>query len=155
MGALFVKGGGLYRAEAPVAFSILERRLEPGEHVFTSMDRRAITADRIRFLDDAPLKESLRRLGTQIYAALGLQALVRIDLRADAEGVLHVLEANPKPDLKRPAEGRASLVALGLSENGMSYDDLVLGLLADRIDSLLTAGLCHAPVLLQALEEVR
>ncbi len=154
-GSIYVKNGSLFRNDGPLAFSILERKLEPGERIFASMDRRAITADRVRFPEEPPLRESLRRLAARVYHGLGLQALVRIDLRADAEGVLQVLEANPKPDLKRPTEERASLVALGLRENGMRYEDLVLGLLADRLDSLLTGGICHAPVILQALEEVR
>jgi D-alanine-D-alanine ligase len=48
------------------------------------------------------------------------------------------LEANPKPDLKHPGENVTSLVALGLAEYGMSYNDLIFSLLADRLDYLLT-----------------
>jgi D-alanine-D-alanine ligase len=67
-----------------------------------------------------------------------LNSLVRIDVRSDANGELYVLEANPKPDLKRPTENVTSLVALGLAEYGMSYNDLIFSLLADRLDYLLT-----------------
>ena len=47
-----------------------------------------------------------------------------------------MLEANPKPDLKAPTRNQTSLVAASLSAYGMSYDDLILSLLADRIDLL-------------------
>jgi hypothetical protein len=37
-----------------------------------------------------------------------------------------------------PVEGVTSLIAEGLSESGMDYDDLILSLFADRLDFLLT-----------------
>jgi hypothetical protein len=57
-------------------------------------------------------------------------------LRADETGQPHILEANPKPDLKQPANGTTSLVSAGLSQIGLDYDDLILSLLADRLDFL-------------------
>ncbi|WP_256890990.1 hypothetical protein [Cylindrospermopsis raciborskii] len=48
------------------------------------------------------------------------------------------LEANPKPDLKRPNNIATSLVAEGLHEQRMNYEDLILSLLSDRLDYLLT-----------------
>jgi hypothetical protein len=66
-----------------------------------------------------------------------LESLVRLDLRADQDGKLYILEANPKPDLKRPSEGVTSLICAGLPEAGMDYDDLIFSLLADRLDLLL------------------
>ena len=66
-----------------------------------------------------------------------LGTLIRIDLRADANGKLHILEANPKPDLKYPTLGVTSLVSAGLSQTALGYDDLLLSLLGDRLDFLL------------------
>jgi hypothetical protein len=59
-----------------------------------------------------------------------------LDIRSDENGGLHILEANPKPDLKQPADGITSLISAGLPQAGMGYDDLVLSLLADRLDFL-------------------
>ncbi|MGB7443260.1 MAG: ATP-grasp domain-containing protein [Coleofasciculaceae cyanobacterium] len=123
----------------PFAFSAIERVLDVDEPIFTSMDKKAITAARARLIgnEEAELKRSLIKLAQRIYWDFNLNALVRIDIRADSNGVLHVLEANPKPDLKRPTENATSLVALGLVDQGMSYEDLILSLLADRLDYLL------------------
>ena len=85
---------------------------------------------------DRPLYDEIHALGRQVFEELDLETLVRLDLRADAAGRLYVLEANPKPDLAAPSVERTSLVCAGLPEHGMSYDDLVLGLLADRLDIL-------------------
>ncbi|MCA3514358.1 MAG: D-alanyl-alanine synthetase, partial [Rhodobacter sp.] len=64
--------------------------------------------------------------------------LIRADIRADEAGNLYVLEANPKPDLKMPGTGVTSLVCIGLPKLGMTYDDLIMSILADRIDVLLS-----------------
>lgn len=124
----------------PFAFSTVERVLESDEVIFTSMDKKAITADRGKLMgaEEPELKQQLIELARKIYWEFSLNSLVRIDVRSDANGELYVLEANPKPDLKRPAENVTSLVALGLAEYGMSYNDLILSLLADRLDYLLT-----------------
>lgn len=123
----------------PFAFSAIERVLDADETIFTSMDKKAITTARARLVsnEETELKQSLIKLAQRIYWDFNLNTLVRIDIRTDANGTLHVLEANPKPDLKRPTENVTSLVALGLAEQGMSYEDLILTLLADRLDYLL------------------
>ena len=124
----------------PFAFSTIERVLESEERIFTSMDKKAITADRGRLIgaEETELKQELIELARKIYWEFSLNSLVRIDVRSDADGSLFVLEANPKPDLKHPEENVTSLVALGLAEYEMSYNDLILSLLADRLDYLLT-----------------
>jgi D-alanine-D-alanine ligase len=124
----------------PLAFSTVERVLESDELIFTSMDKKAITADRGKLMgaEEPQLKQELIDLARKIYWEFSLNSLVRIDVRSDANGELYVLEANPKPDLKRPTENVTSLVALGLAEYGMSYNDLIFSLLADRLDYLLT-----------------
>jgi D-alanine-D-alanine ligase len=140
-GSVVCRGGSLSRLPGPFAFSALERRLEPGEAIFTSMDRKAITADRATLVGPGALREELFELGRKIYQEFDLRSVVRVDIRADEEDRLHVLEANPKPDLKRPGPGVTSLVALGLPEEGMSYHDLILGLLAERLHGLLEGHL--------------
>lgn len=127
------------KQDKPFTFSILERLLEPEEKIFTSMDKKAITGERIRFIsDDDPVKKELAELAQEIYWDFSLNSLVRIDARMDDTEKIQILEANPKPDLKRPATNVTSLVAQGLSEQGMSYEDLILSLLSDRLDYLLT-----------------
>ena len=104
--------------------------------IFTSMDVRPITKDRIHFLDtkiDAPVRKQLHQIGCEVFREFNLSTLTRIDIRADDAGNLFILEANPKPDLKRGKDGVTSLIEAGLPEANMSYDDLILSLLADRL----------------------
>lgn len=134
-GPVRARGRRLVREAAPFAFSALERRLDPGEAIFTSMDARPITLDRVRPLDPgAGEGAALAALGRAVWRGLRLGALVRLDVRADDQGRLHLLEANPKPDLKRPAGDRVSLVCAGLAAEGMDYEDLILSQLADRLE---------------------
>ncbi len=124
----------------PFTFAALERVLEAGEAIFTSMDQRPITRDRMRALDpvgEALQIDALEDLATRLYLDMPLTTLVRLDVRADARGRMFVLEANPKPDLKA-AEGNAtSLIGAGLERYGMSYDDLIYSLFANRAAELL------------------
>jgi D-alanine-D-alanine ligase len=144
-GPLVVRGGVAERHGGPFVFSALKRRLEPGEVIFTSMDARPITRDRVRLLhpEDAPVHGELARLAAAVYREFQLRTLVRLDVRADRAGRLFILEANPKPDLKRPAGDGISLVCAGLAAEGMSYEDLILSLLLDRLDHYLR----HRPAL--------
>ena len=140
-GPIIAPGGRLARGSGPSTFAALERVLTAGEQIFTSMDKRPITNDRLKPLDpicDAKLLEDMRRLARDTYLEFNLCSLIRLDLRADENGDLFILEANPKPDLKKPAQGVTSLISAGLSEVGMEYDDLILSLLADRLDFLFT-----------------
>jgi D-alanine-D-alanine ligase len=138
-GPIAALGGRLTRGTRPLTFAALERVLTSDERIFTSMDHRPITESRLKVIDpisDAMLLGDLRRLAHETYLELNLGSLIRLDVRADVDGKLHVLEANPKPDLKKPAAGVTSLIAAGLPELGMQYDDLILSLLADRLDFL-------------------
>lgn len=130
-----------------LAFSAVERVLEEGEMIFTSMDTKAITADRVRVMNpedpgDAAVMDELYALAQSVYMALDLTSLVRLDIRADGRtGELHILEANPKPDLTRPgphATAATSLIAAGLPALGWSYDDLIAFLLVERLWQLHT-----------------
>ncbi|MGC9502819.1 D-alanine--D-alanine ligase family protein [Baaleninema sp.] len=144
-GYVTCQNGKLQKNPEPFAFSTIERVLEPEERIFTSMDRKAITENRMRLLgdEDIDISRALISLAKQVYWDFNLNALVRIDLRTDEAGKLYVLEANPKPDLKRPTGTETSLVVRGLQEHGMGYEDFILSLLVDRLDYLLTY---HAPI---------
>lgn len=131
----------LVRGGEPFTLSAVERAFEPEEKIFTSMDTRPITSARFKKLDpvgDRELLDRMHRLACEIYREFNLGTLVRLDLRSDEHGDLFVLEANPKPDLKQPANGVTSLISTGLSEQGMDYDDLIFSLIADRLDYLFT-----------------
>ena len=145
--------GGFTKNTKPLAFSTVERVFETEERIFTSMDKKAITADRGRLMgaEEPELKQQLIELARKIYWEFSLNSLVRIDVRSDADGELYVLEANPKPDLKHPGENVTSLVALGLAEYGMSYNDLIFSLLADRLDYLLTQHIAIIPHIVDLL----
>lgn len=138
-GPVVARGGEISRLGHPFVFGALERAFDDGEKIFTSMDFKPITTSRAW-----PLKESsdgevlgrLESLASELYGALGLETLVRLDLRANERGEIFILEANPKPDLKAPTPDETSLIGMGLPAKGMTYDDLILSLLADRIDNL-------------------
>ncbi|MCG8594506.1 MAG: hypothetical protein MI785_09075 [Kiloniellales bacterium] len=126
----------LRRHKDPFVVCAIERVFQPDERIVTSMDVRPITGDRLRVLDpeqDAAVLRELADLGRAVYREMNIESLIRFDVRADEAGRLKILEANPKPDLKAPSRGQTSLVAASLSAFGMSYDDLILSLLADRL----------------------
>ncbi|MGI9435992.1 MAG: D-alanine--D-alanine ligase family protein [Geminicoccaceae bacterium] len=138
-GEVIARQGKLCRLGMPFAFAAVERMLDMDERVFTSMDDRPITVERIRCLDPAAEDESygkLVKIARRIYQEFDIETLVRIDIRADDRGNLYVLEANPKPDLAASVAERTSIVGAGLKNEGMTYDDLILSLIADRIDVL-------------------
>lgn len=138
--AVTAMGGRLFRRDSPFVFGAQERALGPGEKIFTSMDFRPITSDRLRQIDapeDAGIRTQLHDLARNIYLEFNLGTIIRLDVRSDSAGRINVLEANPKPDLKQPTAEVTSLICEGLGEHGMSYDDLILSLLADRIDIML------------------
>ncbi len=140
-GPVICRGGRLERLDKPFVFSMLERTLESDEKIFTSMDVKPITGERAHEIDPAAepeLHATLTHMANRVFAELGIETLIRLDIRSDLAGNLHVLEANPKPDLKMPAPNVTSLVCIGLPRLGMSYDDLIMSVFADRIDVLLS-----------------
>lgn len=140
-GPLIHRNGGFEKLDQPFVFSTLERVLDADEKIFTSMDVKPISGERAFALDpvrDADVCGRLKDLARRVFLELGVETLIRLDVRADCEGRLHVLEANPKPDLKAPAGGVTSLVSIGLPRFGMTYDDLIMSIFADRIDVLLS-----------------
>ncbi len=140
-GRVVAKGGRISRLSDPFAFAAVERVLDPDEQIFTSMDVRPISADRVRMLDtdaDADVLAQLQELARGVFVEMNLESLVRLDVRADAHGKLNILEANPKADLKAPTQDQTSIICAALPSHDMDYDDLILSLLADRIDLLLS-----------------
>jgi D-alanine-D-alanine ligase len=140
-GPVTARGGRLSRRRDPFTFSALERVLDANEKIFTSMDVRPITTERFKCLDpirDSELEARLHRLACEVFREFNLRSVVRLDVRSDERDNLYILEANPKPDLKQPGEGVTSLISAGLPQLGMSYDDLIFSLLADRLDFLFT-----------------
>ncbi len=138
-GGTVARGGQVSSKVEAFPFSPVERCLDPDEMVFTSMDKRLITEDRVRPLDpakDGAVIEQLNQLAVGVYTTFNLESLVRLDVRADDTGKLYILEANPKPDLARPDDKKVSIVCVGLPAMGMSYEDLVLSLLMDRLEQL-------------------
>ena len=120
-GAITAHDRKLRRQKRPFTFAALERRLDPGEKIFTSMDVRPITRERFRQLDeetDRKVLADLRRLARDVYLEFNLGALVRLDVRADAHGNLFVLEANPKPDLRLPRRSRPAWFAATCRSTG-------------------------------------
>ena len=139
-GPVTSRGRFLMRGDEPFTFAALERVLAADEQIFTSMDVQPITSERCRPVDagqDGALLERMRRIACEVFLEFNLGSLIRLDMRADAAGNLFILEANPKPDLKRPTRHVTSLIAEGLAESGMDYDDLILSLFADRLDFLM------------------
>lgn len=152
-GPILHREGAFQYQSTPFAFSAIERVLEPQERIFTSMDAKGMSQKRMRLLSgeetaQGKLRSQLEAIGQEIYRAFNLTSLVRIDLRQDEAGQLYVLEANPKPDLKRPTAHETSLVAQGLHQCQMSYHDLILSLLGDRLHQLLT----HQPYLIPHIQ---
>ena len=138
-GPVVAKGGKIGRHKQVFTFGAVERLLDTDERIFTSIDLRPITVDRVRALEpttDPGEIKKLEELAVEVFLELGLETLIRLDVRTDASGRMFLLEANPKPDLKAPTDNETNLVCVGLSQFGMSYDDLILSLLADRIDLL-------------------
>lgn len=135
-GEYVFKQGKLEQLSNPLAFSITERVLEDGEAIFTSMDVKPITQDRLIAVSDEPLRSELAQIGQKIFRQLGLQTLVRVDLRMDKAGNLYVLETNPKPDLKRPEGNKISLVCHDLKREDMSYTDLIQSMVFNRLSFL-------------------
>jgi D-alanine-D-alanine ligase len=156
-GPTVLKQGRLQRLSRPFVFCCMERVLDRDERVFTSMDHKPITSERIRLLDrvtDGRIVDDLEALGARVFEEMQLDTLVRLDVRADASGELFVLEANPKPDLKAPSEhGVTSIIAESLGEFDLQYDDLIYALFADKIDVLMSKRRGSVNHLLRLIEE--
>ncbi|CZF78281.1 D-alanine--D-alanine ligase B [Grimontia celer] len=135
-GSVLYRDGGLSDIEAPFVFSVTERVLSDDELIFTSMDQRPITKDRLKTVTDEELRADIVAIARQIFQSFNLHTLIRVDLRMDGKGRLFVLEANPKPDLKLPKGSEINLVAFGLDREEMSYQELIQSLVFNRLQYL-------------------
>ena len=75
----------------------------------------------------------IHRTCKRVYQALGMSGYARIDLRMKANGEIHVLEANPNPNLSYGEDFAESADA-----RGISYEQL--------IQKILNLGLSYNPV---------
>lgn len=64
---------------------------------------------------DPKLEQDIVKICKKTYRALNLSGYARIDLRVDAEGRPHVLEANPNPNIARDDEFAQSALFAGIS----------------------------------------
>ncbi len=62
----------------------------------------------------------IQRLAKRVYRNLGLSGYARIDLRLDRAGTVHVLEANPNPQIAHDED-----FAESAQQAGISYKDLL------------------------------
>ena len=60
------------------------------------------------------LTEKVQHISRRAFKALDLSGYARIDLRLDAQGAIHVLEANPNPQIAREEDFAASAAKAGL-----------------------------------------
>ncbi len=142
-GGVVSAGRRLSHKNEAFVFSPAERILAAGERIFTSMDQQPITVDRVHLLEGESESETIARLheiARTVFMDLNLGTLIRLDLRMGPDGELYVLEANPKPDLAKPTSKKTSIVCVGLGLCGMDYDDLILSLIAERIDLVFRQG---------------
>ena len=138
-GPVVSRRGRLEEVDGAFVFSAVERRLDRDEPIFTSMDMRPITTKRIVPLShtrDGHTVSALHGLALAVRRELQIEALIRLDVREDARGALHVLEANPKPDLLAPRDDAISILCAGLDAEGMTYADLIRSQIADRLARL-------------------
>lgn len=153
-GPTIARNQTLTEGNSPFSFGALERVLDDGERIFTSMDVKPITGARFKQVDlvtEPHIWHGLHRIARDVYMEFNLRSLVRIDIRSDENGDLYVLEANPKPDLKSASSGVTSLISAGLSGTGLTYDDLILSLFADRLLFLFRHGQEYAGHILNLL----
>lgn len=86
-----------------------------------------IEAGPARDLDTATT-DRIQQTAKRTYRALGLSGYARIDMRMDQSGVIHVIEANPNPDIGIGDEFAESARTHGLDHSQVMDKILSLGL---------------------------
>jgi D-alanine-D-alanine ligase len=76
----------------------------------------------------ADVVRRVQSLAKRVYRVLGLSGYARIDFRLDPEGGLHVLEANPNPEIGYGEELAESAEKAGLSYEALLQHVVSLGL---------------------------
>lgn len=77
---------------------------------------------------DPELEENARALARAAWALLGGRGYGRVDLRADSQGRLHVLEVNPNPDLS-PSAGLARMALAA----GWDFPELIAHIVEEAV----------------------
>jgi D-alanine-D-alanine ligase len=91
--------------------------------------RHGIKSDAAKDLPE-PLVRHIQHLCKRVYRILQLSGCARIDLRLDSDGRVHVLEANPNPQLAHGEDFAASAERAGVSYGALIQRLLSLGLQA-------------------------
>jgi len=76
-------------------------------------------------VNDEPVKSKVITLATNAFNALGARDYGRIDIRLDAKGIPHFLEANLIPSL---ISGYGSFPKACLINNGLEYESMILNI---------------------------
>jgi len=74
------------------------------------------------------LERQLERLTRRVYRMLELDGYARVDYRLSADGTLHLLEANPNPEIAEAEEFASAAAAAGLAYRALLTRLLALGL---------------------------
>lgn len=75
----------------------------------------------------AEAEQDLKQLAWNAYRSLGCEGWGRVDVMADAEGNFYILEVNTVPGMTSH-----SLVPMAAKAAGMSFEDLVVGILLSK-----------------------
>lgn len=73
-------------------------------------------------------RDEMMRLARRVWDAIGIRDYARVDFRMDAGGRIHVLEANPNPDISAGSGYRRSLEVANIS-----YPDFIARLLDNAL----------------------
>jgi D-alanine-D-alanine ligase len=90
-------------------------------------DKYGITSGEAKNLPDGKAGE-IQHLAKRVYRALGLSGYARIDLRMDDAGHLHVLEANPNPQIAQDEDFADSAQKFGYPYKDLLQELLNIGL---------------------------
>lgn len=147
---IIVRNNELIVKQGYLSFGHSERLFDLRKRIFIKEGGSNKIIDPCRSLtsSEQKLKDKLSYIARMIVSGLGLFCPIRIDLRLDTNGSISILEANPKPDLKRPNPNETGLLAMALEDLHCSFDDYVLKIMVDWLDYHLS----HAPSSLAMLQ---
>ncbi|MBA2660782.1 MAG: ATP-grasp domain-containing protein [Bradymonadaceae bacterium] len=118
---------GLIGNGRPVVLPVLEVQFtnEAGEFPVYSYEIKQEIIDGARYVCPAPidaaLQKRLEKRAREIFAALELRDVARIDFRVSDEGAIHFLEVNPLPGL---TPGFSDMCVIAAAA-GLSYEELI------------------------------
>ena len=140
--------------QRPFAFGQSERLYALKQRIFQKADQSNQIVDPARALsrDERPLFDDLAYLGEEIFTILALSVPIRLDVRRSEDGHFSILEANPKPDLSKPADNEFGLLSAALSSLDCSYEDFILKIVYDWLDFHLRYSLGSLKSLLPLFE---